>query len=133
MERPLIPQPLPWGLDVLAHHVVAVLPDPEAAARAIDALQQAGWRPAEVTHYPGSFVYQSYYAWLRERGLHNRPKQPPHLAVLDINGAYLSEAAKGRSFVTVAAARPEQATQASTILSAHGGYAIGYYGDVSDL
>jgi hypothetical protein len=111
------------------HYVVAVIHDPERAAKAAEELRGSGFAEGDVEVWPGERVLANHHAYLERHGLRHRLGQ---LFPGDEDEAlkeYLGEAERGAHLVTVLAPDPEPRGRAASVLKAHGGHATRYYGD----
>jgi len=111
------------------HYAVAVIHDAEQTNRAAEELRGAGFQSADVEVWTGERVLANHHAYLEQHGLRHRLGRlfPGDEDV--VVEEYLEEAGNGAHFVTVLAPEPEPRERARSILHAHGGHAMRYYGD----
>lgn len=117
------------------NYVVAVIHDPGAALKALDALRGAGVADAAAAICPGPDFIKNWSDFVAHRGplarLANLFPAEEQSAVEE----YLAEAEGGASFVTVQATTLDERNRASDLLRQYGGHAMRYYGDrtITDL
>jgi hypothetical protein len=112
-------------------YVVAVLHERENADHAQAALESGGFARDDVRVFSGAEVLEIDRRYHEQAGLVQR--MASHIASDERTAQeeYLAEARHGRNFVTIHAATTEQVHAAQSILKAHGGHQIRYYGNLA--
>ena len=117
------------------HYLVAAFDNPSLAKQAMAALQKEGFAEATAQICPGPEFLRNYHAFAAQRSIFQRAADffpaEEHTAVEE----YLAEAEQGASFVTVHTPKRADRDRAQSILQAHKGHAMRYYGDhtITDL
>jgi hypothetical protein len=132
--QPFIPPTL-LGTVYWKDHVVAVVDDPAEAERAAAALVAAGFAAADTRAWRGAFVTENHAYFLEHRSALQRLGALLPSDEGEIGEAFLAEARRGHSILTVRAPSAEQATRASEVLRRHHAHHLKHYraNTVADL
>ncbi len=129
MEAFTGPEATLWGTFYPKGYVVAVVDDPQAAQRAFEALQNAGWAGEEARLWTGEQVLAKHQQFMEHRSLAQRvgasigSGSPEDVALK----RYLEQARHGHLFLTVHAPNSNQVEQIHGILDDYNAHTIKYY------
>lgn len=112
------------------HRVVAALPEPSEAARAIDELEAVGFPRDRIYGLYGEDGLRRLDPTGRHHGFRGRLLRTTQMIIaagddITIDAEHIAE---GGVVLTVPAANPDEAGRAAHVLKAHGGTHVRYFG-----
>jgi hypothetical protein len=120
------------------HYVAGVIDDVNEAEQARRALEQAGWKPADVRLFRGKPAVERLENIVEHRSIPERIAAAVRGATSDegpISEVYEAEAEQGHQILAVYAHAPADVERARHLLAAHGAHELEYFGSwvITDL